>query len=136
MPTLSGGCLCEAVRFEVEPEFRKLNICHCKQCQRTTGSAFASNLFVDPQAFRWIDGEDRIRRFDVSGRSISNAFCTDCGSRIPYQSKASESVVIPAGTLDDGPKSVPNIANIFWGERAPWYDNAIEATCFDGFADL
>ena len=135
MPTLSGGCLCESVRFEVESDFSKLNICHCKQCQRTTGSAFAANLFIDPQAYRWTAGEDRIRRYDVAGRSLSNAFCTDCGSRLPYKSKASESVVVPAGTLDEGPESIPAVANIFWGERAPWYDTAIQSKRFDGFAE-
>ena len=135
MPNITGCCLCESVRYEVAADFHKLNICHCKQCQRATGSAHASNLFIGPESFRWTKGEDRVKRFDVAGRSISNAFCTDCGSTLPYQSKASNNMVVPAGTLDDPPRHVPGIANIFWPERATWYDAAIEAERFDEFAE-
>ena len=135
MPNITGSCLCESVRYEVAADFHKLNICHCKQCQRATGSAHASNLFISPDSFRWTKGEERVKRFDVAGRSISNAFCIDCGSTLPFQSKASNNMVVPAGTLDDPPGHVASVANIFWPERAAWYDAAIEAERFDEFAE-
>lgn len=134
MSNLTGGCLCGSVRYEVSDRFKKMNLCHCKQCQQATGSAHASNLFVNPDSFRWIDGSDLVQRFDVPGRSISNAFCTRCGSTLPFKSKAGNSFVVPAGTLDSSPKDMPGIANIFWEERADWYDAAVAAEHHKEFA--
>jgi hypothetical protein len=37
---VTGGCLCGAVRFEVELPFRRANACHCSRCRRHSGSAF------------------------------------------------------------------------------------------------
>lgn len=133
MSTLTGSCLCESVRYEVSSNFNKLNLCHCKQCQRETGSAHASNLFVDPGSFRWLEGRELVKRYDVPGRSISNAFCTECGSKLPYKSRAGNSMVVPAGTLDESLAEMPAIANIFWKERANWYDSAVAAEHHDEF---
>jgi len=133
MTSLVGTCLCGAVTFEVTDRFRQFNICHCKQCQRATGSAHASNLFVDPEAFRWRQGEDRVKRFDVPGRAISNAFCVECGSGLPYLSRAGKLIVVPAGTLDVAAGTWPAMRHIFWVERANWYDDVAGAEKFDAF---
>ena len=73
-------------------------------------------------------------RYDLPGRRISNAFCGICGSRLPYVSLSGKALVVPAGTLDQCP-SKPPTANIFWPERAQWYDQAIVAPSFNSYAD-
>jgi hypothetical protein len=135
MKKITGGCLCGAVCFEVDDDFHRLNLCHCTQCQRATGSAHASNLFTDPGNIRWTKGKDRVKRYDVPGRSISNAFCSECGSGLPYVSKAGGSLVVQAGTLDTAVTSTPKVRHIFWSERAGWYDTAATADCDDGYPE-
>ena len=133
MSKISGGCLCGAVSFELDDNFQQFNLCHCKQCQRATGSAHASNLFTRPGNIRWTKGEDCVKRFDVPGRIISNAFCVECGSGLPYVSKSGESLIVPAGILDATFNCSPKKGNIFWAERADWYDEALVAEHHDGF---
>jgi hypothetical protein len=135
MSKITGSCLCGLVSFEVEDDFHQLNFCHCKQCQRATGSAHASNLFADPDNIRWTTGIEHVKRFDVPGRSISNAFCAECGSGLPYVSKTGTSLVVPTGTLNGTPGGSPTMRNIFWTERASWYEAAIAAERQDGFPE-
>ncbi len=133
MPKISGSCLCGVVRFELDDDFHQLNFCHCKQCQRATGSAHASNLFTGKDNLTWLSGKDKVKKYDVPGRAISNAFCTECGSGLPYQSGTGTALIVPAGTLNDEVKSAPVINNIFWTERADWYDAGIAADHHDAF---
>ena len=124
---ISGGCLCGRVRFEVEGPFDFFHLCHCSQCRRSTGSAHAANIFTRPDRLSWLSGEDLVKRYvpdepDV----ISKAFCTHCGSLVPYTSLHSGRLIIPAGSLDEDPGIRPN-DNIFWADRAPWYDAGLEA---------
>lgn len=132
MAKISGTCLCGGVEFELEDTFEFLNLCHCKQCQRATGSAHASNLFTDPGNIKWLSGEEFIRQYDVPGRQISNAFCSKCGAGLPYVSGSGKWLVVQAGLLNSPIKSLP-IHNIFWTERADWYDAAIAAEHHDAF---
>ena len=134
MQKLSGGCLCGAITFEIENKFDQFQLCHCTQCQKTTGTAHASNLFTKPEHINWLSGADLIVRYDVPGRRISNVFCPQCGSRLPWLSLSGEILAVPAGCLD----GKPNIAaegNIFWPERAQWYDEALAAPPYNKFIE-
>lgn len=132
MNKLTGNCLCGAVTFEIEDDFDHFQLCYCAQCQKTTGSAHASNLFTDPKNITWCAGTEHINRFDVEGRRISNAFCKKCGSRVPFLSLSGKVLALPAGSLNEKPAISPN-ANIFWPERAGWYDEALLAEHYEKF---
>jgi hypothetical protein len=131
---ISGSCLCGAVRFECKDEFDQFHLCHCIQCQKTTGSAHASNLFTAPDNIAWLSGSDLVKRFDIPDRSISKAFCTECGCGVPYLSGTGKALVVPAGCLDANPALAPQ-DNIFWSERAAWYEDAIRAQHCPGFPE-
>ena len=132
MSTISGSCLCGKVSFESEDDFKKFHFCHCIQCQKVTGSAHASNLFTVPSNIKWLSGLDSVKRFDVPGRAISNAFCNNCGSNVPYISRTGKALVVPAGSLNGSPNIEPD-SHIFCSEKATWYDKAINAKTFDKF---
>ena len=132
MENIKGSCLCGTVKFEIVNDFQQFQLCHCLQCQKTTGSAHASNLFTSAANITWLSGKDSIIRYDVEGRRISNCFCNTCGSRVPFTSLSGEILAVPAGTLDGVP-SIAAQANIFWPERAQWYDDAIKAKHYDEF---
>ena len=126
MRKVTGGCLCGTVTFEVVDQFEHFHFCHCAQCQKTTGTAHAANLFTKPANITWLSGEDAAQRYDLPGRRISNAFCQHCGSRLPYLSLSGEVLVVPAGALDASATLAPR-ANIFWPERATWLEEGIAA---------
>ena len=60
---INGKCLCGNVEYEIENNFNQFYICHCEQCRKITGSAYASNLFGDPLQFKIISGSKNIKRF-------------------------------------------------------------------------
>ncbi len=54
----TGACLCGGIRFTVAGDLPPLQICHCSQCRRAQGSAFAANLPIRSEAFQLHSGED------------------------------------------------------------------------------
>lgn len=57
---LTGGCMCEQVRFEVSEPLLGALYCHCKRCQRRTGTGFSVTALVVPGSYRTVAGEDAI----------------------------------------------------------------------------
>src|SRR5215217_6718430 len=69
--TLSGGCQCGAVRYVVTAEPLALYVCHCRECQKQSASAFGVSLVVPGTAFRLTAGEPRTwSRQTDSGRTL------------------------------------------------------------------
>ncbi|OZG73821.1 aldehyde-activating protein [Hahella sp. CCB-MM4] len=134
MEKISGSCLCGKITFELDRDFKQFHLCHCTQCQKTSGSAHVSNLFTRPDNIFWLSGEELIRRFDVPGRSITNAYCDHCGCAVPYVSNSGKALVVPAGSLDGDPGMTPQ-DHIFWAERAAWYEAGMDVPHFDGFPE-
>ncbi len=95
---LTGSCQCGSVQYTVHGTPHRLNVCHCRDCQCQSGSAFGMSLVIDPEAFQLDAGE--LKTFVVtadSGRKKTCAFCPDCGVRIYNRTSALMSV--KAGTL-------------------------------------
>ena len=114
-----GCCLCGEVRFEVVGAFESFFLCHCQRCRKRTGSAFAANLFSTTATLNWLQGEAKIRTFDVPETRHSGAFCTDCGASMP--TVRGPLIKVPAGSLDSDISIQPN-AHIFMGSKACWDD--------------
>ena len=118
--TLKGSCLCGAVKYEVTGDPRRFFHCHCSRCRKATGTGHASNLFVQPGALIWFQGDEQIRSFKVpEAKRFTNNFCGICGSRLPRVAKDIGAVIIPCGSLDDDVPIKPQ-ARIFYGSRASW----------------
>lgn len=132
---VKGGCLCGRVTFRVSGPFDAFHICHCSQCRRSTGSAHASNIFSSPDRLEWLTGTELVKRYDPEQPGIiSKAFCTHCGSLVPYTSASSGRLIIPAGSLSEDPGIRPQ-DNIFWPDRADWYDSVATAVRLDAEPD-
>lgn len=129
---ITGSCLCGAVTFEVENAFKRFYFCHCQQCRKITGSAHASNLFTRPEAITWTAGEALKKQFNYPERDFTVVFCTECGSGLPFVTKSGKALLVPAGSLNDEPNIQPS-DNIFWAERASWYDAGQQAHKCGGF---
>lgn len=115
----SGSCLCEEVEFEVVGSFEKFILCHCKHCQKDTGSAHGANLFSSYASLRWIKGQENVSTFNLPSTLHVKSFCKVCGSALPNLQFDETIVVVPAGSLDTEVEMKPN-AHIFCASRARW----------------
>lgn len=132
MAKISGNCLCEKVTFTMETKFKNFYQCHCHQCQRITGSAFASNLFTSVDNIQWLSGEDNITHYSHPEREFSKSFCQSCGSPLPFKNKKGTVLIVPAGCLSPTFTEKPR-ANIFVKEKACWTTEEAVIPAFDGF---
>ena len=117
---LEGGCQCGDVRYRVAGEPVAVTACHCTECQRQSGSAFAMSMIVPRAAFR-LTGETRsfTRRAD-SGAEVECLFCPRCGTRI-YHVPASmpATLNVKPGTLDDTAWLEP-VLHVWTASKQPW----------------
>jgi hypothetical protein len=116
---IKGHCLCGAVSFEVVNAFEKLFLCSCDQCRQITGSAFASNLFVEVEGFNWLGGASDIVSYQMPARDISKSFCRVCGAGVPWISGDATKMIVPAGALSE-PVNVTERFRIFASEQPEW----------------
>lgn len=127
----TGSCLCGEVRYAISGNLGIFQYCHCSRCRKFTGSAFAANLLVAPESFRWLTGESLVGRFEPEDtKHFATAFCRRCGSSLPWLGKTGKAVVVPAGTLDDDPPIRP-FQNIFHASRAGWYTDPGSLPAYD-----
>ena len=130
---INGSCLCGAVNYQIEGPFKIFQYCHCSRCRKFTGSAYASNLFVPPERFRWTSGEGMIRRYEhPDAKYFATNFCKQCGSSLPWAVKGGKNIIVTAGTLDDDPGIKP-MWNLFWRSKASWYEESSDLPRHDEF---
>ena len=111
----TGQCLCGAVTYEVDIPEKSIydGLCHCRDCQRSTGTAFASSMMV-PKAGMALKGDLKFYGKETErGSVMERGFCPECGSNVLCRSEAwDDQYVLSAGTLDDPSLYKPKI-NIF-----------------------
>jgi hypothetical protein len=111
----TGQCLCGGISYEVEIPEKSIyeGLCHCRDCQRYTGTAFASSMMV-AKAGMALKGELKFYGKETDkGTVMERGFCPDCGSGIVCRSDAwPDLYVLSVGTLDDTSVYEPKI-NIF-----------------------
>jgi hypothetical protein len=125
MGKLDGRCLCGAVSYSCDAEPAFTAICHCRDCQRQTGTAFSIIVGVPASSFK-LDGElsSYSTVGDDHGQETERSFCPSCGSPVVSSSVALPGVaIIKAGTLDDTSWLEPQLE--VWGRSAqPWVGQA------------
>lgn len=121
MGKIAGGCLCGAVRYTGEADAVVTGVCHCKHCQKQSGSAF-SILVAVPKGTLKLEGKELAVFQDVgeSGLPVLRKFCPDCGSPILSDVKSTPALDwVKAGTLDDTSWLQPQL-NIWCDHAQPW----------------
>lgn len=123
---ISGGCLCGRVRYKTDAEPLFTSICHCRSCQRVSGSGYLPVMGV-LKAVLDIAGETQI--FTVTGGSGQPArrhFCANCGSTLFGTGDAFPTMImIYCGSLDDPSQFKPQ-SRINTADRHAW-ETATEA---------
>src|SRR5271165_2392302 len=118
--TVTGGCMCGAVRYEYAGEPIFAGNCHCRDCQRAGGGA-GSAVFGVSKAGLKITGPVKYHEvLGGSGQKISRGFCSTCGARlVSFPSSSPDLATIAAGSLDD-PSSYKPQMDIFTASAQPW----------------
>ena len=106
--TLKGECLCGQVSWELSGPYEFFGMCQCSRCRKVTGAAFATNLFVKANQFKWISGEDNTGKYALEPpNTFGNAFCKNCGSRAPRFIPSKGWMLAPLGSTMDAPEIKP-----------------------------
>jgi hypothetical protein len=123
-----GSCQCGAISFEFEgPSF--LTFCHCKNCQKIHGSAFAPMLHSESKTFKWLKGEDFLSYFNASP-DVKRAFCSKCGSNLPIVSHALNHIAVPASVMDTPIQQRP-VAHFYTRSQASWFSIGDDAQHYE-----
>lgn len=118
--TLTGGCLCGAVRYEVSGDPVVAAHCHCEDCRKTTGAGHAT-IAAFPGAAVKITGKLKAFRIKAdSGMMVSRSFCPECGSWISGAPESAPGVVfITVATLDN-PEALAPQMRFYDKRRISW----------------
>jgi hypothetical protein len=100
---LTGGCLCGGVRFEVTEEPTGFTYCHCRRCQRRTGTAASAQARVAPESVRFLQGEELVKGWQPPDDGWEKCFCASCGSQLFSKKRDGTIWSVRLGAFDDPP---------------------------------
>jgi len=131
MATMTGGCLCGQIRYTASGDAAFNALCHCRNCQRYTGSAFET-VVAFPSAAVSVQGA--LKTYNDkgdSGKAVFRRFCPNCGSGVIAEADALAGLtLILAGTLDD-PSGFKPAMEVYCSSAQPWTNEANERKRFD-----
>jgi hypothetical protein len=118
--SLSGGCLCGAVRFELDERPTDAGYCHCTRCQRRTGAAASPQARVDGNTFHLIAREDSLGVWRHPDGGFEKCFCRNCGAHLFSRNPDDQrQMSIRMGAFDEDPGVRPRWRS-FVAYAAPW----------------
>jgi len=135
---LEGGCACGALRYKLTADPLIVHACHCRNCQRLTGSAFVTNIWIEKKFVETVSGVPK--SFKLSGGSGNPHevfFCDRCGTYLwsKYYAAPGDTVLLRVGTLDH-PEAIKPDVHIFTRSKLPWLDLPKDVPAFESFYDL
>lgn len=118
--TSAATCACGGLRATCTGAPRKVSLCHCRDCQRRTGTPFGLAAFFDREQVR-TEGCARIYvRAADNGHTVQHHFCPSCGSTVFwYPSRMPGLVAVAVGAFAD-PGFPPPTQQVFTQHRHPW----------------
>jgi hypothetical protein len=128
MAMITGHCLCGAVQYQSTGPVLFSAICHCRDCQRASGTGGVPVLGVPRESFSCVGPVKQSRVTGGSGQPAIRNFCGSCGCLMfGTPESAPEMVTIYAGSLADPSQFSPREA-LFVSQRPGWAKLAIELT--------
>lgn len=117
MTAITGECFCGAIRYEINRELHSARSCHCSRCRKAFSSQASAYALVDPDAFRWVAGEELLTTY-TGNHGFGLRFCSTCGSTLcgTFQGQV-HGVTLGCTNGDPG---VEITEHIFTASKAPW----------------
>jgi hypothetical protein len=117
--SLTGGCLCGGVRYEVTAPPESASYCHCTRCQRRSGTAASAQARVAPGSLRITSGAELVREW-APADGWPKCFCSVCGSALWSRSPTDADLFsVRLGTFDEDPGIRPQYRQ-FVAYAVPW----------------
>jgi len=135
--TFEGACTCRAVRYRMESRPMFVHCCHCRWCQRETGTAFALNALIESERVSLIAGEpERVDTPSNSGKGQVIWRCPTCRIALwsNYGGRGDFIRFVRVGTLVD-PDRLPPDVHIFTSTKQPWVVLPAGARSFSEYYD-
>jgi hypothetical protein len=135
---LEGGCSCAALRYRLAASPLIVHACHCRDCQRVTGSGFVINIWIEKQ---FVETNGAIPKSFMlkggSGRNHEVFFCDRCGTYVwsRYHGAPGDALFVRAGTLDEQEAVKPDV-HIFTRSKLPWLDLPAGVPAFESFYSI
>lgn len=116
----TGRCQCGEIRYQSHAEPLALYICHCRECQKQSASAFGISVDVPRTGFKITQGVPQYwSRITARGGNLRCAFCSTCGTRLWHESDPlSERLSIKGGSLDE-PIDVSKAIHVWVSRKLP-----------------
>ncbi len=134
---LDGGCACGAVRYRIKLPPMFVNCCHCRDCQRQTGSAFVLNAVIETDRIEVLKGvPEPVGVPTDSGRPHDIYRCPSC--RVALWSdygRRPKLRFLRIGTLDEASSIKPDV-HIFTRSKLPWVKLPENVPAFDVYYDM
>ena len=130
---ITGGCVCGAIRYEVTADPIVMFNCHCRDCQKLTGSGYTPVFYVPAKAFKITKGRPKYHetKSEMIGDNV-RGFCPECGSRL-FGGKSDFGQGITAGSLDDPSLYKPQ-HEIWTSDAQPWDHMDSKSKKFEKYA--
>ena len=117
MTEITGECFCGDIKYEIEPPLGEARSCHCSRCRKAFSGAGSAVVFVNPEHFRWVQGEDQLSTY-MSMKNAGLGFCRRCGTTLCGIIDGRVALVT-LGTLNGDP-GITLSKHIFVGSKAGW----------------
>ena len=114
---MKGSCNCAEVSFEIYGDIASLYQCHCKLCQKQSGSTSNTATIVKESNFKWISGIESISSWKKDSGFTSN-FCKHCGCPVPNKLRDFRFYWIPMGLVEDF--DIKITTHIYCNSKATW----------------
>jgi hypothetical protein len=126
---LEGGCECGQIRYRLATAPIFVNCCHCRQCQRLSGSAFAVNAMIEADRVALIGDADAASGLERRHGAIH---CSACNTLLwAFHPMFGENILfVRAGTLDES-ELLPPDAHFFTRSKHPWINLPEGVPCFE-----
>ena len=120
MTSRTASCSCGQLRLTCEGEPVRISICHCLECQKRTGSVFATQarysrelVTIEGRATQWT-------RFGDSGQSATFSFCPVCGSTVYWEPNGMPGFISVAVGMFADPAFPPPHVSVYEARQHPW----------------
>ena len=133
--SLTGGCICGQVKYQIIDKPLFTQACHCKDCKVLTGSSYVVNSSILENTLI-VEGEVSSTELKAgSGASYKTYFCTKCGNYVyaDYDSAVGR-LTVRTKTLDNSEKFPPQV-HIFTKDKDPWLNLSEDVICFKEMYD-
>ncbi len=130
-----GGCTCGAVRYRLTRSPIIIHCCHCRWCQRETGTAFALNAMIETACVSLLCGDtEQVEIPSNSGGGQKIVRCPSCRIALwsHYAGAGEVLSFVRVGTLDD-PDALPPDVHIYTGSKQPWVILSLDTPVFEEY---